>query len=158
MIKYRKGDATDPVGSDQKYIVHVCNNLGGWGRGFVLAISEKWPEPERAYREWHKTKHSHLNGHFELGNIQPVRVSQDIMVVNMIAQDGYGQGNKPPISYEALELCLEKAAASARAYGASIHGPRFGTRLAGGNWFSIAPIIERTMKDLSVTIYDFEEK
>jgi hypothetical protein len=33
-------------------IAYICNDLGGWGKGFVLAISRKWPQPERDYRDW----------------------------------------------------------------------------------------------------------
>lgn len=153
MIIYRKGDATDPVGSGQKYIIHICNDSGGWGRGFVLAVSNRWTEPEKAYREWHREQYSHSCG-FKLGNIQLIKVSQDITVINMIAQEGYGSGGRPPVRYEALEQCLEKVSVSAKVHEASVHGPRFGTGLAGGNWTQIEPIIERTMKELSVTIYD----
>lgn len=154
MIEYRKGDATDPVGSGQKYIIHICNNSGGWGRGFVLAISNKWTGPEKSYREWYEEKYSHAYGHFRLGNIQLVKVSQDTTIVNMIAQEGYGSESRPPIRYDALEKCLEKVYASAKVCEASVHGPRFGAGLAGGSWTQIEPIIERTMMELPVTIYD----
>jgi hypothetical protein len=45
-IDYRTGDATDPVGEGARIICHVCNDIGGWGRGFVVALSKRWPEPE----------------------------------------------------------------------------------------------------------------
>ncbi len=35
-------------------VAHVCNDIGGWGKGFVLAVSRRWPEPEAAYRAWHR--------------------------------------------------------------------------------------------------------
>ena len=44
-IAYTTGDATAPEGDGPKIIVHVCNDVGGWGRGFVMAISKRWPEP-----------------------------------------------------------------------------------------------------------------
>lgn len=50
-ITYVRGDATAPRGEGVKLIVHCCNDPGGWGRGFVLALSRRWPEPEAAYRE-----------------------------------------------------------------------------------------------------------
>ncbi|MEV6001124.1 Appr-1-p processing protein, partial [Streptomyces griseomycini] len=25
-----------------KVIAHVCNDIGGWGKGFVLAVSRRW--------------------------------------------------------------------------------------------------------------------
>lgn len=46
-IIYLKGDATEPIGTGHKIIAHVCNNKGGWGRGFVLAISKKMERTRR---------------------------------------------------------------------------------------------------------------
>jgi O-acetyl-ADP-ribose deacetylase (regulator of RNase III) len=51
-LRIIKGDATSPQDKGRKVIAHVCNDLGGWGKGFVLAVSRRWPEPERDYREW----------------------------------------------------------------------------------------------------------
>ena len=51
-LKYVDGDATQPQGPGLKYIIHCCNDVGAWGAGFVLAISKRWPGPEKAYREW----------------------------------------------------------------------------------------------------------
>ena len=53
-IMYQIGDATDPIGGGPRIIVHVCNDAGGWGKGFVIAVSRRWPEPERRYRAWHR--------------------------------------------------------------------------------------------------------
>lgn len=49
-IIYLKGDATKPIGDGLKIITHVCNNRGGWGKGFVKALSKKWKQPELNYR------------------------------------------------------------------------------------------------------------
>jgi O-acetyl-ADP-ribose deacetylase (regulator of RNase III) len=51
-IAYHTGDATRPVGRGNKIIAHVCNDQGRWGKGFVMAISARWPLPEEAYRKW----------------------------------------------------------------------------------------------------------
>ena len=39
-IKYIIGDATAPKMDGTKIICHVCNVIGGWGKGFVLALSK----------------------------------------------------------------------------------------------------------------------
>ena len=52
-IRYLKGDATCPQAKGVKLICHVCNDLGGWGKGFVLALSRRWDRPEAEYRAWH---------------------------------------------------------------------------------------------------------
>ncbi|WP_343211285.1 macro domain-containing protein [Aquimarina litoralis] len=131
-ITYIKGDATVPQAKGTKLIVHICNNIGGWGKGFVVAISKRWLEPEKAYREWHRNR---SKNDFELGAIQIVKVSDDKHVGNMIAQQGIKTGSKGvPIRYEAVQQCLEKIAVEAKELNASIHMPRIGCGLAGGKW------------------------
>lgn len=52
-IEYLRGDATVPCKSDGiRIIAHICNDCGGWGSGFVVAISRRWSEPESQYRKW----------------------------------------------------------------------------------------------------------
>ncbi|MGW4499908.1 hypothetical protein ACWENR_15015 [Micromonospora sp. NPDC004336] len=46
-LRIIKGDATSPQAKGPKVIAHVCNDAGGWGKGFVLAVSRRWPQPER---------------------------------------------------------------------------------------------------------------
>jgi len=155
-ITYIKGDATVPQAKGTKLIVHICNNIGGWGKGFVVAISKRWPEPEKAYREWHRNR---AKNDFELGSIQVIQVSNDKYVGNMVAQQGIKTGSKGvPIRYEAVKECLEKIAIEAQRLDASIHMPRIGCGLAGGKWIAIEPLIEQTLltKDLNVYVYDFE--
>ena len=55
-IRYVRGDATVPSAKGVKLIAQVCNDLGGWGKGFVLAVSRRWPGPEAAYRAWHRDR------------------------------------------------------------------------------------------------------
>jgi O-acetyl-ADP-ribose deacetylase (regulator of RNase III) len=152
-IKYIKGDATAPTGDDNKIIVHICNDIGGWGKGFVLAISKRWQQPEHAYRTWYKSSENFL-----LGRIQIVPVEANIWVANMIAQHGVSksQDGNPPIRYEAVEQALSKVAMEAIAKNASVHMPRIGAGLAGGNWETIESIIIKQLseKGITVTVYD----
>ena len=78
-INYIIGDATQPVGEGPKIIVHVCNDIGGWGRGFVTAISKRWAEPEQRYRAWH---HGEETTPFALGEVQFVSVADELWVAN----------------------------------------------------------------------------
>ena len=41
MLRYVTGDATVPQGGGPKILVHLCNDAGGWGAGFVLAVSRR---------------------------------------------------------------------------------------------------------------------
>ena len=155
-INYIKGDATSPQASGTKIIAHICNDLGGWGKGFVLAISKKWKEPETNYRKWHRER---SKNDFQLGSIQIVAVQDYIFVCNMIGQRGIKTGSKGvPIRYDAVENCLEKLSNIAIEYNASVHMPRIGCGLAGGKWHKIEPIIENTLidKKIDTYIYDFK--
>ncbi len=156
-IIYLKGDATSPQASGIKVIAHISNDIGGWGKGFVLAISKRWSEPEKAYRLWHRER---AKNDFALGNIQIVQVEQYIYVANMIGQRGTktGRSTGVPVRYDAIESCLEKLAIEAKKLEASVHMPRIGCGLAGGKWENIEPLIEKTLleNDIEVFVYDFD--
>lgn len=155
MIQYLKGDATDPQTEGNKIIAHTCNDIGGWGKGFVLAISKKWKAPEKEYRNWFKA-----DSGFNLGEIQVVNVEKEIWIANMIGQHKINTSSPkiPPIRYKAVEECLEKLSIEALKLNASIHMPRIGCGLAGGKWEEIEPIINRTLlkNNVKVCVYDFE--
>jgi len=153
-IQYIKGDATSPEGSEKKIIVHVCNDIGGWGKGFVMAISKRWKEPEKQYREWFKSKND-----FELGNVQFVQVEENLWVANLIGQHKINkdENGEAPIRYNAIEEGLEAVSDFAKTNNASVHMPRIGCGLAGGKWEMIEPIILKTLsdQDIKVVVYDF---
>lgn len=154
-ISYITGDATKPEGGGPKIIVHICNDIGGWGKGFVVAISNRWSEPEASYRRWHKGSG---DVPFELGQVQFVRVEDELWVANLIGQRGTGRsGGKPPIRYDAVRTGMERVAVFAAKQSASTHMPRIGCGLAGGRWEEIEPIIEETLiaAGIEVTVYDF---
>ncbi|GAA3621109.1 macro domain-containing protein [Lentzea roselyniae] len=155
-LRVIKGDATSPQAKRPKIIAHVCDDLGGWGKGFVLAISRRWTEPERAYREWHRGR---AKNDFGLGAVQLVQVKPDTWVANMVGQRGTRTGsNGPPVRYEAIERCLATLAEHAERLKASVHMPRIGCGLAGGRWDRIEPVIAQTLlkHDISTTVYDFD--
>ena len=154
-IDYVIGDATAPSREDRAAIIaHVCNDIGGWGRGFVLALSQRWQEPELEYRRWYKERSSN---DFELGALQLVSVEPDLWVANIIGQEGIHPNNgEPPIRYWAIEAGLADLADEADAMDAAVHMPRIGCGLAGGDWSTVEAIIERTLiaAGVDVTVYD----
>jgi O-acetyl-ADP-ribose deacetylase (regulator of RNase III) len=153
-IKDVQGDATQPQARGNKLIAHACNDLGGWGKGFVLAISKRWPEPETAYRARHRDR---SKNDFGLGAIQVVQVGPYVWVANMVAQRGLKTGsNGPPIRYDAVRACLKKLAVEAQRLRASVHMPRIGCGLAGGRWEDVEPMIldELVSKGVEVTVYN----
>jgi O-acetyl-ADP-ribose deacetylase (regulator of RNase III) len=153
-LTFLQGDATAPAASGAKILAHVCNDIGAWAKGFVVALSRRWTEPERAYRRWYQERDSN---DFGLGSVQLVQVEGDLYVANMVAQHGLRRvAGTPPIRYGALERCLSTLAGHAAALDASVHMPRIGAGLAGGDWAEIEPIILRTLgaRGVPTTIYD----
>jgi O-acetyl-ADP-ribose deacetylase (regulator of RNase III) len=154
-INYVFGDATAPQGDGKKIIVHVCNDIGAWGAGFVMALSRKWTAPEKAYRAL-KT--------YILGNIQLVTVEDDITICNLIGQENTMSRRAagdilPPVRYVAIEAGLKKLAKHIGRGGTltnTVHMPRIGSGLAGGNWKIIETIINETLinEGIAVTVYD----
>jgi O-acetyl-ADP-ribose deacetylase (regulator of RNase III) len=153
MIQYLKGDATYPQGEGTRIIAHICNDRGGWGAGFVTALSRRWLEPEWQYRTWHQEKAG-----FKLGAVQFVSVEPLLWVANMVAQSGYrGIGNAVPLRYDALAQALQKVAVFAKQHEASVHMPRIGTGLSGGDWAKISAIVEKELIEVPVFVYDLQK-
>lgn len=155
-IQYLKGDATAPKAHGHQVIVHVCNDIGKWGKGFVLAISKRWQEPEQAYKQ-------SFNGSSKptLGTVQFVQVSDSITIANVIGQHGIrSPRNKTapaPIRYDAVLEGLHQVMDYAINRDASVHMPRIGCGLAGGIWENIEPLIKTSLieKGVNVFVYDF---
>ncbi len=163
-LSFKPGDATKLEGDDPIVLAHIVNDRGGWGKGFVLAVSRRWREPENAYRTWAHgrrawgnddasgTDLSTVTGPFGLGEVQFVEVNDpkrahlqnpSAWVANMVAQHGYRTAsNLEPLDYDALARCLDRVATFAADYKAVIHMPRIGCGLAHGRWERVQPIIE----------------
>lgn len=153
-INYVAGDATAPACDGPKIIVHICNDIGAWGRGFVVALSRRWPEPEKCYRAWHRGE---SDAPFEMGRVQFVQVEKDTWVANLIGQrDIRPSEGIPPIRYEAVRAGLQRVCSKAKRLGASIHMPRIGCGLAGGKWEEMSAFVERELiaQGIPVTVYD----
>lgn len=158
-LNYVTGDATAPKGTGIKVIAHCCNDVGAWGAGFVMALSRKCTNPEMQYRKWSRG---------ELPNDIPFKQGQvrlasfmgsvNTMVANIIGQSGCGDTfGFAPVRYEALEegfIRLREMMVDATW---SLHMPRIGCGLAGGEWQKIEDLLTRVFKDtdVEITVYDF---
>lgn len=152
-IVYKKGDASEPMISPVM-IIHIVNNLGKWGKGFVLSLSKKYPPCKMEYLNLYK-KETKPN----LGYIQIINVDNDnkIYVANMFAQDGIKKNssdNKIYLSYEALSDCLAKVADYCLANRIlSVQMPLIGSGLAGGDWNEIKEIIKNELCYKNIKCY-----
>lgn len=149
------GDATAPIGTGPRIIAHICNDVGGWGQGFVVAISKRWKAPERDFRAWYAEQ----DGDFALGAVRFVPVEDEMWVANIIGQHKLkATPVGPPIRYRAVDAALERVGEFALKRHATVHMPRIGCGLAGGNWTKIGPIVQRQLLSRSVEtfVYDYE--
>jgi O-acetyl-ADP-ribose deacetylase (regulator of RNase III) len=148
-----RGDAAAPHGDGNKLIVHCCNNVGAWGAGFVLSLSKKWPQVEARYKSMFK-----MRKFMYLGYVQYIKVSDGITVANLIGQHSVGwHAHTPPIVYQAIEIGLYDIAQHASERGYSVHCPKFGSDLAGGNWNHIEDMLRHIVcrRNVHVTVYEW---
>ncbi len=153
-INYLIGDVLESKLEGDKIIVHICNDIGAWGKGFVLSLSSKWRLPEEEYRKWYKS-----NKNFELGEVQIVKVNENTFVGNMISQRGIKKDfTSVPMRYDSLDKCLAKISNFALEKNLKVLMPRIGCGLAGGRWEKITPIIENQLCEKGIEVYVYDLK
>ena len=156
-LKFLPGDASEPFGADRKILLQVVNDRAlVWGGGFARQARKKWPQAQAHFRDW-------AQGHrkLKLGNIHSVSVREDLTLVSLVAQHGFGKPDSGPrLRYGALFSALEKVAALASTQQATVHMPRIGTGEAGGSWNIIEGIIRETLiaRGIEVRIYDLKPR
>lgn len=159
-IHYIKGDAINPLINKGEYsvICHCCNTLGAWGAGFVLALSKRFPKVKEHYLSLIKS----INSGERLGKVGFVKTNKNIVVANILAQDRIYRSvdGKIPLNYDALREGFRNVYNKFIGYKDipfTIHMPRIGCGLAGGDW----NIVENIIKDefikngIDVYVYDF---
>ena len=140
-------------------IPHVCNNVNAFGAGFAGYISSRYP---------HVKENFHLLGNkAKLGYVQFVNIHHNkssnnkIIVANMIAQNGLiNKTNQRPLNYYSLCSCMQdvknffnKISEQDASIQTEIHGPKFGSGLAGGDWKFISYLIKDIWNEIPVYIY-----
>lgn len=156
-LHFVNGDASKAqYGKGKKIITHVCNDMGLWGKGFVMAITDAWGKrPGKLYRQWHKAG---AGAEFGLGRVQLVTLTDALDLANLVGQNGTKTGSKgPPVRYEAIALGLDAVCSWAVTHEASVHMPRIGSGLAGGEWEKIEAIIKGVIgqHDVDIYVYDY---
>lgn len=149
-LRYVVGDATRLAfaGRSRKYLVHVVNCAGKWGAGFSGAVSRRWPFAEKTYRRY--------RGEYRMGDIQKISVGGRTTVVNLFGQlDVRTPGTPKPISYGAVRRGLDALGKLILKHGgtATVHMPRIGCGLAGGEWEEVQRIVEDELVARRVRVY-----
>lgn len=133
-IEYRTGDLLD---CGCRVIAHGCNARGVMGSGVARAIRARHPAAYAAYR-----------AAFEAAGLKPGDVVwadlPEVTVANMITQNGFGGDGRRYVDYDAVAACVRELDRRARAEGwHEIALPLVGAGLGGGEWPTIAAILER---------------
>lgn len=151
-IKMVKGDATEPRNDNgKKIIAQVVNTSAGVGFGFGRAMAKKYPASRKALDTWKGKKEG-----FTLGESQLIKLTDDIYVFQMVAQQGiFPKFGEIPLKYSSLHKCLIDLAEAAKHHHATVHMPLIGAGQAKGDWGIIEGMIfqELIKKDIKVTIY-----
>lgn len=161
--------------SEHVVIPHVCNDIGAWGSGFVVPLGAAYPAAKQSYKEWHdKQTWTNPDGTevpFELGQVQFVKVTEEITVANMVGQhqtcwSDFGPGLLlPPVRYLAIAKALEQVANYCKKLHhdrqkIEVHCPKFGSGLAGGKWEVLEALLDEIVSPAAcVIVYElFENK
>lgn len=138
-IKYIEGDLFKHVESLPKPVAipHVCNDLGHWGKGFVVPLAKAFPEARFAFLDWSMNKLNEKQ--FVLGNTQLVQ-ELEVVIFNMVAQ--HKTGGVRPLRYNALAKCMDFVGEMCLLPKLPIVAPMFGAGLAGGDWNFIEKLIQ----------------
>lgn len=159
-IRYLIGDATKPQTGENETagIIHICNDLNRWGRGFVLPLGKAYPQAKTAY---HRLFDSGQN--VPLGTLQEIEAADNILIYNMIAQHGLISTTNPhPLSYPALSKCLEQVVSRINArrqqtdHIFSVHCPRIGAGLGGGEWSIIEEILHSSLVEAGINVFVYD--
>ncbi|MGA2667980.1 MAG: ImmA/IrrE family metallo-endopeptidase [Ignavibacteria bacterium] len=145
------GDATKPRGEGKKIIVQIVNTYAGMGLGFGKSLSKNYPLVKKKLDEWKTNKTN-----FKLGNIQLIKIEDDLFICQMLAQKGlYPKPGEVPLKYSSLRKCLIKLSEEAIKLKASIHMPQIGAGQAKGDWNIIQGMIhdELISRNLEVNVY-----
>lgn len=152
VIRYIHGNILDPKTGGVRIICQMVNDRAiKWGGGVARKVALKFPEAEALFSQEILT----IPQAERLGEVIFTPADQGLQVASIIAQDGFGASLLPRIRYSALERGFERVADRARELGASVHMPRIGTGVAGGDWDTIQEMIDDVMvrAGLTVTIY-----
>lgn len=147
-ITTKQGSATSPKPTREHGIIiaHLCNNVGKWGAGFVLAVNDVSKAPFYAY----KALCNEFDDEVQLGTTQFVEARPNLFVANMIAQRGVDRDAVADgclVDYASFAECLQTVFPRAIGMQCHVHIPSgIGSGLAGGDQQIIHDLIETNAK------------
>lgn len=150
-IIYKDGDF---LAGPELYKAHGCNAQGAFGSGCAGHITKLYPEARQVYIDHHK-EHG-----LKLGEVIYARTYDECIICHCITQEFYGYNGKRYVDYDAVRMAmkeLNEAIGYVLALTTSpqneIALPKIGAGLAGGDWDTIAQIIEEELTDAQPVVY-----
>lgn len=137
----------------EPWVLHGCNAQSVMGSGIALAVKRRYPSAYLAYIA------SKQHNGMRLGVV--TFASQNGKVIfNGITQEFYGTDGRRYVDYDAIReviAAMDFYSQSADAYftrsGVSIAMPKIGAGLGGGDWDTIADIIEQGSNHFQPVVY-----
>lgn len=130
-------------------VIHGCNCQCQMGKGIALAIKKRFPEAydaDLATPEGDRSK---------LGTLSTARIHRDgidLVVVNAYTQFHW-RGSGVKADYDAIRKCFSQIRQLFS--GKRIGYPKIGAGLAGGDWATIASIIEEELAGEDHTLVEY---
>ena len=155
-LKEIRGNALKPRGNLPYLLAHVVNDKArSWGAGFGKQVALNYPKLAERFRVAMESSNRP-----RLGDIFAAQVDDNLTVVQMVAQSGYGESDRPRVRYASLQDCLRKLRDLASQKKASVHMPPIGTGYGGGAWSLIRELIEQELvaRGVNVTVYQLHEQ
>ena len=143
-IRYVNGDL---FATEILHILHGCNAQGVMGSGVAKVIKEQYFD---AFAFYAKQYDDHG---LKLGDVQFVPANGKV-IVNAITQENFGRDGKRYVSYDAVAAAMKTVNRVLKLSGYSeLAMPKIGAGLGGGDWDTIARIIEQEMVDVEPVVY-----
>ena len=152
-LYYLQGDVLQPRGTGTRLVLMMVNDTARrWGGGLARTAAKRFPLAQDEFSAWM----SGLSKQERLGETHFADVGNGIILVSLVAQEGYGTSDAPRVRYAALLRALNRVAEEAARLGASVHMPRLAAGGAGGSWDVVEGIVTDVLVDrgISTTVYD----
>lgn len=149
MIDYRKGNLIEAFEKGEVGVIaHQANCFNTMGAGIAKALKDAYPEVYIADCKTTKGDKKKLGGY-------SVASTLDGLVFNLYGQYHYGRGELHT-DYAALRESLLNMAHMLRHSGfcGKIGIPKLGCGLAGGQWEEVELIVEQSLWDFHVIVYE----
>lgn len=155
-LKETKGNALSTRGEGRVLLVHVVNNKArSWGAGFGKQLAVRYPKVAERFRSAMESRDRP-----RLGSVFSTSVDEQLTVVQLVAQSGYGESETPRLRYVALKQCLRQVREMAKSMHASVRMPPIGTGYGGAPWEFVKELIEQELvrQGVAVTVYRLRDQ